>query len=227
MRMSNLAINLEWAIDPAGYQLIDAGTSSATIAGKSGDLFPNRPLAGNDTHFREFANIKTPTALLAFVEKYGLLDSPKTLAAGIFRMNEAGELVRTNPPRSIIGEKVSEHLATAGQFRTVMKATVKGRRHLMSVVKSHAPDVLDRALGEITIQIDQRLGLRLSLSATSLLDAMWLQLVQQVLGNAWFKVCSQCSGMFQAGIAGRRADAKFCSKECQITFNSHKRRIGA
>jgi hypothetical protein len=68
-------------------------------------------------------------------------------------------------------------------------------------------------------------AMRLKVSPVCLLDALWLQLAQaKVGGRASFRECLQCHTLFATGIGtDRRADAKFCSDKCRITFNSLKR----
>lgn len=68
-------------------------------------------------------------------------------------------------------------------------------------------------------------GMRLKVLPTCLLDALWLQLAQvKSRGSANFRECLRCRNLFMAGAsADRRADAKFCSDECRIEFNSLKR----
>lgn len=63
--------------------------------------------------------------------------------------------------------------------------------------------------------------MRLKVSPACLLDALWLQLAQ---ANIRSRECRYCHEPFLAGVAvGRRRDAKFCSDECRIAFNSLKR----
>ena len=71
--------------------------------------------------------------------------------------------------------------------------------------------------------IADQTGMRLKVSPVCLLDAMWLQLAQSKSDPASFRECEQCHELFMAGVGARRADAKFCSDECRIKFNSHQR----
>ena len=57
-----------------------------------------------------------------------------------------------------------------------------------------------------------------------LLDALWLQLGQALTVSAKIRQCEHCGNWFEAGRGtGRRLDAKFCSDEHRIAFNSLKR----
>jgi hypothetical protein len=68
--------------------------------------------------------------------------------------------------------------------------------------------------------------MRLKISPACLLDAIWLQLVQeQSAGAANLRECDYCHKLFMAGVGtDRRADAKFCSDKHRIEFNSLERR---
>jgi hypothetical protein len=75
----------------------------------------------------------------------------------------------------------------------------------------------------VMIITDDEQRLRLKVGPRCLLDALWLQLAQ-ASGSATFRVCRNCREPFVAGPKGnRRGDAKFCSDECRIEFNSLQR----
>ena len=64
------------------------------------------------------------------------------------------------------------------------------------------------------------------MTASSLLNAMWLQLATKISGGAKFHSCelATCGMPFEVGsVFGRRADARFCSDPHRIEFNSRKR----
>jgi hypothetical protein len=63
--------------------------------------------------------------------------------------------------------------------------------------------------------------MRLKVSPICLLDALWLQLAQ---ANTRSRECPQCRKPFRIGVAvRRRKDARFCSDDCRIKFNSLER----
>src|SRR5262249_20364056 len=66
--------------------------------------------------------------------------------------------------------------------------------------------------------------LRLKVSPVNLLDALWLQLAQS--NRYGFRRCLQCGKSFAIGSGHRRTDAKFCSDDCRIAFNSLRRSRG-
>jgi len=75
----------------------------------------------------------------------------------------------------------------------------------------------------VSIITDDKRRMRIKVSPKCLLDALWLQLAQ-ASGSASFRECWNCREPFVAGPKGnRRGDAKFCSDECRIEFNSLQR----
>ena len=59
---------------------------------------------------------------------------------------------------------------------------------------------------------------------TALIDGLWLQFAQAVTRGVQMRTCLHCGDLFEAGLGtGRRLDAKFCSDEHRIAFNSLKR----
>ena len=85
--------------------------------------------------------------------------------------------------------------------------------------------------GVLLTKLDVRLvgdpglnSLRFSLSPRSLLDALWLQLAQKLSAGGVIRQCQHCGGWFEAGPgSGRRFDAKFCSDDHRVVFNSRRR----
>jgi hypothetical protein len=69
---------------------------------------------------------------------------------------------------------------------------------------------------------------RLRLSVTDLLGAIMLRATQVSEGGA-LRQCLHCAGLFKAGPGSnpkRRLDAKFCTDEHRIAFNSLNRAKG-
>src|SRR5262249_35479431 len=59
---------------------------------------------------------------------------------------------------------------------------------------------------------------------SSLLDALWLQVVQELAGGATVRQCRHCGRWFETGAGtGRRLDATFCSDQHRIDYNSLRR----
>jgi len=69
--------------------------------------------------------------------------------------------------------------------------------------------------------VTDRDGIRLEFRPSTLIDALWLQLGQELSGGTEILRCMHCHQMFRAGPgSGRRADATFCCDEHRIRFNS-------
>jgi len=65
---------------------------------------------------------------------------------------------------------------------------------------------------------------RLEFRPSTLIDALWLQLGQELSGGTIIQRCIHCHRPFRAGPGtSRRADAIFCCDEHRIEFNSLKR----
>jgi hypothetical protein len=63
--------------------------------------------------------------------------------------------------------------------------------------------------------------LETSITASSLLDALWLQFQQSQLSGAHFRECPHCGSPFSVGgNSGRLRNAEFCSPEHRKRFNS-------
>jgi len=72
--------------------------------------------------------------------------------------------------------------------------------------------------------VTDRHGIRLEFRPSTLIDALWLQLGQELSGGTKILRCIHCHQMFRAGPGtGRRADATFCCDEHRIRFNSLER----
>jgi len=59
----------------------------------------------------------------------------------------------------------------------------------------------------------------------TLLQALWLQLICFLSGGGELRKCQRlgCPESFPVGVGTKRSDAKFCSHDCQVLFNSLKR----
>jgi hypothetical protein len=75
----------------------------------------------------------------------------------------------------------------------------------------------------VTILANHKGEMRLKVSPACLLDALWLQLAQ-AKSVTTFRDCLECGKSFAVGKGtNRRADAKFCSDECRVKYNSLQR----
>jgi hypothetical protein len=198
-------IDFTWTRDPKGYRLTDSKPLRRVVRnGPNGSEVSCLPLSGEE--FRIFARVATSDArLLDFVQWYGPLtwdgwDATK------------GDIV----------ELVMHH---ARAMRELLTATAEGRPpssdggpvYIGSDSTVHAAVIWDPATKSP----------RWCFRPNTLLDALWLQFGQAVTRGARLRACEHCGAWFEAGAGtGRRADARFCSGEHRIAFNSLKRSRG-
>jgi hypothetical protein len=177
-----------------GYRIVRSG----------GSLIPYWPLITFDGLFRQFANAPpTPEGVLDFIDRFGPL-------------TEAG----LDEER---GEDAPSLITHVEAMSRVLDEYSRGRKAGLAQVL----DTNEIKLGEIeTVLINDPATRtpRLKLCVADLLTALWLQLGQTLSSGATIRRCAQCGMLFEAGTGtGRRLDAKFCSDDHRITFNSQKR----
>jgi hypothetical protein len=195
--MPDLTVDFKWYRDPKGYRLVAAKV----------------PRRGQS--WREI--LDTPASEIAparIVRNGGALQS--------YRPLEIPDLFDRFIRMARSENGVLEFVEKFGPL------TVNGLRGKGEIVL----DVMDQAkamvrygtrgLDKLTVSIvaDDG-GMHLKVQPTCLLDALWLQFAQT---NTRSRVCRQCHEPFPIGPAvKRRKDAKFCSEECRIKFNSLER----
>jgi len=101
--------------------------------------------------------------------------------------------------------------------------------HLLRHAEDMSQTLRGRLIGmplnalNVAIETDEKRHMRLKVSPACLLDALWLQLVQEKSVTN-FRECPQCHRTFMTGRGtDRREDAKFCSFECKTKFHSLQR----
>jgi hypothetical protein len=154
-----------------------------------------KPLERNNNLFGQFASIpQTPEGLLEFIAKFGAL---------------------TEEGLNSEGENVGAALESARTMAAHLRAAETG-----TFSPPHPPRIIQLTL-EPGGQGDDH---ALKVMPKALLDAIWLQLVEALAGDSQIRRCLQCDCWFAAGgRSGRRRDARFCSDEHRILFNSRKR----
>jgi hypothetical protein len=202
----SLYIDFEWSRDAKGYRL-----ERGRIVGNGGKRLAYRPLDEFPTLYNVFAKTpQTPKGALDFVQKFGRLtglndgDDVRKVVSNIdlvsIVLSMRGKLPKHDGP--------FEYIAPTAETGTVVVSGIPLRGKLSA---SLAPDPTTGAW-------------KLKLEPPSLLDAIWLQLGQAITSDADLRLCIQCGNPFEAGgKSGRRADAKFCSDECRVNYNSLKR----
>jgi hypothetical protein len=173
-----------------------------------GDLIAYRPLTEFDGLFRQFTNLATtPAGVLEFIEKFG----PLTLGG--------------------LDEKMGEDV------QTIIKHA-RNMHQILDIYSCGDKSALVRMMGPSGIGMGARIETalivdpvtktpKLQLTVRDLLTALWIQFGQAISSGATIRQCQLCSDLFEVGPGtGRRLDAKFCSDEHRVVFNSVKRNQG-
>ena len=212
--MERFLIDFTWHRDLRGYRVVEAeldqpgltllGTKKGRperIVRLGGELQPYRPLTEFPTLYKIYAtSVRSPASALNFMEKFGPLT-----AAGL---------------REAEGEAV-EALVVRAQFLQSYLAAATGDELARDWFRA-AKNVVDL---RARLEPDPVSGaFRLALAPHSLLDGLFLQAALALAGSTNWQQCEYCGQPFESGIGtGRRADARFCSKEHQKLANSKKR----
>ena len=177
------------------------------VARGGGKLDAIGPLDKFETLYRIFAEkARTAEGVLNFVQRYGSL----TLEG---RDPAKGDSV----PLVIDHAQAMHHLLTA--------YATGGKKKLIGLLASPRPRISRIEVELLSDALTEKLELRLSVH--SLIDGLWLQFGQAISGGTHLQQCQHCQELFETGPgSGRRLDAKFCSDEHRIAFNSHKRSEG-
>jgi hypothetical protein len=201
-------IDFGLSLDTKGYDL-----NGGRIVGKGGSKRQMR-LKEFPHLYLEFAKAQSPDALLNFVSRFGRLtydregDNVRSLLQGTKIMSRVLEMMRGmigNLPKWPSGRTFEYEVPSLGG-KIVGGIPIAGK-----LTAALIPDPMTGTW-------------QLQLSPPTLLDAIWLQFGQALTSNAQLRQCDHCGKWFEAGVGtGRRADAKFCSSQCQIEHKSLER----
>jgi len=210
-----ISIGLNWERDAEGYELDDAGRFGKVIVSKGGKWIETKPFAGKfDMHYSKFANVKTPDDLKEFVNEYGYLKSMRALGGQTISLKSEGLVLGKE---SYDGERVDEHLEAARLVGLVMQAHNDGRKYFPLKLSRL---LSDEDLGQFRIVPDPKKGFSFSFEATSLMNAIWIQLFQKISGGTQLRKCLQCGAWFEVGAeSGKRADSKFCKTAHRVAYS--------
>ena len=195
------AIQLDWWKDPKGYHLAENGLLVVRNGARRDRLVLCRPLESSQSLFRIFANeATTPEGVLDFVQRYG----PLTTYG-----NDQGD-------------RVGEVIRRAEIMRDTLKwMSAQPRRRMLGEEAFFGAGV------QLSARLDWDRGSRRPIwkfHPSTLIDGLWLQFAQSVTRGIQIQTCMHCGNLFETGLGtGRRLDAKFCSDEHRIAFNSLKR----
>ena len=193
-------IEFGWWRDRKGYRLAETeGRRKLLCVVRNGrgnkDLEFCRPLDRTSSLFHIFASTATtPEGVLNFIQSYGPLDS-----------DDEGQIVF----------EVIHHAQRMQSALTWISQPQLRRKH------TFGGSVPFRAW----IDWDPVTSTPLwRVRPSTLLDGLWLQFGQAVTRGVHIRSCAHCGDLFETGLGtGRRLDAKFCSDEHRIAFNSLKR----
>jgi hypothetical protein len=213
--MADLAIELEWWRDPGGYRLVErtrraggtflsglADTQERLIVRGGGELRPYHPLAEFPGLFSVFANkARNADGVLEFIGLFG------PLTEGGLKRGE--DVARCIEHANAMWRWIDAGRGAGGQLPQLIGQGINFGK--VKTVLTVNP--LTRAP-------------RVRLTAESLRSALWLQLAQALSRGLPLQLCEYCGTLFESGPgSGRRLDAKFCSDQHRIAFNSRKRTV--
>jgi hypothetical protein len=220
---NGLDVDLLWHKDAKGYVLEDHGKYGSWISRRGGELVPVYPLRCGFA-FKAFSNVSDQDDLVEFMNCYGFLLDTNSLGPGFAHADKSGKLIAIKGAPKPNGESVRSHLESAGFFRAILGA--KPRRPLPPGAGVWVENLGTDGIGEVQMLFDKHGALRPVLKATSLMSGLFWQLINSKRAGAQYRSCQYCGKIFEVGVgSGRRADAKFCSDEHKIEFNSRKRSV--
>jgi hypothetical protein len=221
------SIDFEWAVDETGYDWVEGGPAESLdeesviavavsalhgrpirpdrIVRRGGNLKTNRPFEQVPGLFRLFSKLATtPEGLLEFVTRFGPMlphgnrqDGEDSLT-GLSAAQTMSELLQdyAQDPRTCFLRFGEQGLGWSRIDVYFAFNPVTGRPQF-------------------------------KFTPPSLLHALWFELGEFLARDAQVRECLHCGGWFETGPGtGRRADAKFCSNDHRIAFNSLKRGQG-
>jgi hypothetical protein len=226
----------EWFRCPKGYRIANARDVARVARRRHAEIYPDEewivansdervmyrcPMDHTASLVTVFAPVNTPEKLLRFVKQYGPMVRHVSCKWG----DSIPEcLRRAQRVRELLRCKEQGPKKVAALYRAQMHALyVKEARRALPT-GSEGSISFDH-IGIIDLVPDSARGVRLRLTADSLIGAMVWQLGLKLSGATGFRECRQCGIPFEAG-AGTdlRADSTFCCAEHSVLFHSRRRR---
>lgn len=220
------SIDFEWAVDEAGYDWIAGGPAElgeeasligellSVVSGKrvrpdrivrrGGPLRTYRPFQRVSGLFLLFANLgKNPEGLMDFVRQFG----PMTEDG-----NREGE----------------DALIGLGHGQSMGELLQRYAESPADCISRFSGNGLAWSRIDVWLALNPMTGRpQFRYRPPTLINALWFELGQVLTSDAQLRHCAHCGAWFEAGPGvGRRADAKFCSDDHRIAFNSLKRTKG-
>lgn len=216
----------QWSRDAVGYEfrgITDTGSyAEAVVVGVSGKCSPTVPRAKDDLH-RIFAQLDNdPSAILAFINEWGLLtklpdaDDGEAFAFiikqrekinfALHLIDSAERLIFTAAGKKKRSEGDDEEVSAIAKY-------IAGAKEItaedIGMFFSPSLDVkLKSARTKYKTQIS------LALQPHNLLSSMWLQVFEELTSGASFRYCRHCKKIMRIGPGHFRADKYVCSRYC-------------
>lgn len=214
--VSMIDINFEWERDPKGnaFTLVARAERKSPYSSILGDepahqrvmwrqvsLSKYQPLKQFPSLFADFAKLQSSTQVLDFVNKFGPLTKE-----GL------------DPQK---GESADTILESAKQMRSVSETLNRPRPSILNGGEPVAQGIAITA----SLVVDRKTKTpKVQLTLRDLRMGIWMQFAFAVSGGVALRTCDECGGLFPAGPGfDRRSDARFCSDEHRIHYNSLKR----
>lgn len=195
--MPELSFDFVWYKDPKGYRLVPPKplklrSGQSILDAKVGDIQPAR-IVRNGGALERYRPLNIPNLFKKFI----VVRSDEDLL----------KFVETFGPLT--------HHGVRGNG-DIVPAIIDQAESMAQVLRGRTVSIPLNKLNT-SIVTDTNRELRLKVSPGCLLDALWLQLAQAQSGPSKGKLrfCAQCD----RPLAGKRADAKFCSDKCRVTYS--------
>ena len=196
--MTTIHIDFTWYFDTKGYEPKDG-----RIVPRGGKLQDYRPLEDYPTLFRIFIKkCRSESGVIDFVNKFGPLN--------------------TNPG-NLITTRVLGLPGFMGAGRDSIGEVIRQAKSMAKLVSGYKSDIPQIPLTSLEAFLATG-PIRLKLSPSRLIDALWLQMAQSITSGRDVQQCVHCGELFEVGPgSGRRLDAKYCKEEHRIAFHNRRR----
>jgi hypothetical protein len=198
--MTAIHIDFTWYFDKKGYRPKDG-----RLVRRGGELQAYRPLGDFPTLFRIFIKkCRSESGVVDFVNKFGPLNA------------SPGDLINTR----VLG--LPGFMAARGDS---IREVIQQAKLMAKLERDHKSDIPQIPLTSLEAFLVTDSGeIRLKLSPSRLIDAIWLQMAQSITSGRDVRECLHCGGLFEVGPGSdRRLDAKFCKDQHRIAFNNRRR----
>ena len=196
--MTAIHIDFTWFFDTKGYRPKDG-----RIVPRGGKLQDYRPLEDYPTLFRIFIKkCRSESGVIDFVNKFGPLN--------------------TNPG-NLITTRVLGLPGFMGAGSDSIGEVIRQAKSMAKLVSGYKSDIPQIPLTSLEAFLATG-PIRLKISPSRLIDAIWLQMAQSITSGRDVRQCLHCGELFEVGPgSGRRLDAKYCKDEHRIASNNRRR----